>query len=212
MLDSRQDRRMNRKHLWWAAAGVGGAAVLAAVLWGPIASQVERARYRTVRREGDIEIRDYTPMIVAEVELSGDREAALRQGFRTLASYIFGNNTAMRAIAMTAPVTTQGSPENWQVRFVMPARYTTDTLPKPIDPDVTLRHLTARRCAAIRFSGRARDSGLRRHTERLEAFIRDNGLRALSPPAYAFYNPPWTLPFLRRNEVLIEIGRQEAGE
>jgi effector-binding domain-containing protein len=198
---------MSRKYIWWAVAGIGGAAALAAVLWGPIASQAERVRYRTVRRERDIEIRDYTPMIVAEVELSGDREQAIQQGFRTLADYIFGNNTAMRAIAMTAPVTQQGNPENWQVRFVMPARYTTDTLPKPIDPAVNLKHLESKRFAAIRFSGSAHDPGLRRYTERLEAFIRDNNLRSLSAPAYAFYNPPWTLPFLRRNEVLIEIAR-----
>jgi effector-binding domain-containing protein len=198
---------MNRKHVWWAVAGIGGAAALAAVLWGPIASRVERARYKTLRRDRDIEIRDYTPMIVAEVEVSGDRETAIQRGFRTLADYIFGNNTAMRVIAMTAPVTQQGDVENWQVRFVMPARYTTDTLPKPIDPEVTLKHLEAKRFAAIRFSGSARDAGLRRHAERLESFIRDNGLRALSSPAFAFYNPPWTLPFLRRNEVMIEIAR-----
>ena len=198
---------MNRKHLWWAVAGVVGAAALGAVLWGPIASQVERARYKTVRRERDIEIRDYTPLIVAEIELSGDRETAIQQGFRTLADYIFGNNTAMRPIAMTAPVTQQGDAENWQVRFVMPARYTTDTLPKPIDPAVALRHLAAKRFAAVRFSGSARDADLRRYAERLDAFIRDNNLRPLSAPAYAFYNPPWTLPFLRRNEVLVEIAR-----
>jgi DNA gyrase inhibitor GyrI len=203
---------MNKKYVWWAVAGIAGAAALGAVLWGPIASQVERARYRTVRRQRDIEIRDYTPMIVAEVELSGDREAAIQRGFRTLADYIFGNNTAMRAIAMTAPVTQQGNPENWQVRFVMPARYTTDTLPKPIDPSVNLKHLEAKRFAAIRFSGSAHDAGLQRHTGRLDAFIRDNGLRPLSAPAYAFYNPPWTLPFLRRNEVLIEIARQGTGD
>src|SRR6185312_2744867 len=158
---------MNRKYVWWAVAGVAGAAALGAVLWGPIASQVERARYKTLRRERDIEIRDYTPMIVAEIELSGDRETAIQQGFRTLADYIFGNNTAMRPIAMTAPVTQQGDAENWQVRFVMPARYTTDTLPKPIDPAVTLRHLAAKRFAAVRFSGSARDADLRRYAERL---------------------------------------------
>ena len=61
------------------------------------------------------------------------------------------------------------------------------------------------------FPGVARDASLRRHTERLEEFIRAKGLRPLSPPAYAFYNPPWTLPFLRRNEIMIEIARNEAG-
>jgi hypothetical protein len=200
---------MNRKHLWWTLAGIGAVAALGAVLWGPIASQVERARYKTVRRERDIEIRDYTPMIVAEVNVFGDREAAIRDGFRTLADYIFGNNTALHPIAMTAPVTQQGDGESWQVRFVMPARYTTDTLPKPIDPAVTLKRLEAKRFAAIRFSGAARDDSLRHHTERLEEFVRANGLHPLSPPAYAFYNPPWTLPFLRRNEVLVEIAREQ---
>src|SRR3954454_11455559 len=125
---------MKKKFLWWGVAGVAGVAALGAVLWGPIASQVERARYKTVRRERGIEIRDYTPMIVAEIELSGDREAAIQQGFRTLADYIFGNNTAMRAIAMTAPVTQQGDAENWQGRVVMPARFTTDTRPHPLEP------------------------------------------------------------------------------
>ena len=199
---------MKKKYLWWTLAGIGGAAALGAILWGPIASQVERARYKTVRRDRDIEIRDYTPMIVAEVEVSGDREEAIQQGFRTLANYIFGNNTALRVITMTAPVTQQGDAESWQVRFVMPARYTTDTLPRPIDPAVNLKHLEAKRFAAIRFSGSARDDSLRRHGERLSEFIREKGFRPLSPPAFAFYNPPWTLPFLRRNEVMIEIAQQ----
>ncbi len=198
---------MKKKYFWWALAGIGGAAAIGAVLWGPIASQVERARYKRVARDRDIEIRDYTPLIVADTAVCGDRETAIRQGFRRLADYIFGNNTAMQVIAMTAPVMQQGDEESWQVRFVMPARYTTDTLPRPIDPAVTLKHLEAKRFAAIRFPGSARDDSLRRHREKLEQFIRAKGLRALSPPAYAFYNPPWTLPFLRRNEIMIEIAR-----
>jgi hypothetical protein len=198
---------MNKKYLWWALAGIGGATALAAVLWGPIASQVERARYKIVARDRDIEIRDYTPMIVAETRVSGDREEAIQYGFRALADYIFGNNTASRVVAMTAPVMQQGEAESWRVRFMMPGRYTMETLPRPNNPAVTLRHVEGRYFAAIRFSGAARDAGLRRYTERLEEFIRDNGLRPLSSPAFAFYNPPWTLPFLRRNEVLIEIAR-----
>ena len=98
---------MNKKHIWWAVAGIGAAAALGAVLWGPIASQVERARYKTVERKRNIEIRDYTPMIVAETEVLGDREEAIQRGFRTLADYIFGNNTESRLIAMRAAVTQQ---------------------------------------------------------------------------------------------------------
>ena len=213
---------MKKKYLWWALAGIGGAAALGAVLWGPIASQVERARYKRVARERDIEIRDYTPLIVAETAVSGDRETAIRQGFRTLADYIFGNNTAFSVVAMTAPVTQQPRNENvemtapvtqqvngadWTVRFVMPARYTIDTLPLPNDPAVSLKQVEGKRYAAVRFSGLARDATLRQYTERLEKFISAKGLRPLSSPAYAFYNPPWTLPFLRRNEIMIEVAR-----
>ena len=213
---------MKKRYLWWALAGIGGAAALGAVLWGPIASQVERARYKRVARDRDIEIRDYTPLIVAETAVSGDRETAIRQGFRTLADYIFGNNTAFSVVAMTAPVTQQPRNESiaitapataqangadWTVRFVMPARYTIDTLPPPNDPAVSLKQVEGKRYAAIRFSGLARDATLRRYTERLEKFINTKGLRPLSPPAYAFYNPPWTLPFLRRSEIMIEIAR-----
>jgi hypothetical protein len=196
---------MNKKHLWWALAGIGGAAALGALLWGPIASRVERARYKVVARDRDIEIRDYAPMIVAETELSADREQAIQHGFRRLADYIFGNNTGGRVVAMTAPVTQQGEAENWRVRFMMPGRHTMETLPQPNNPAVMLKTIEGKYIAAIRFSGTARDARLRHHTERLEAFIRDNGLRPLSPPAYAFYNPPWTPPFFRRNEVMIEI-------
>ena len=199
---------MKRKHLWWAVAGVGGAAAVVAVLWGPIASQVERARYKVVERKRAFEIRDYTPMIVAETEVSGSREEAIRQGFRTLADYIFGNNAAMRVVAMTAPVTQQAGGAGWTVRFVMPARYTLDTLPEPNNAAISLKHLEGKRVAAICFSGRARDASVLRQAQRLERFIREKGLHPLSSPALAIYNPPWTVPFLRRNEVMIEIARQ----
>jgi hypothetical protein len=213
---------MKKKYLWWALAGIGGAAALGAVLWGPIASQVERARYKRVARHRDIEIRDYAPLIVAETFVSGDREAAIRQGFRVLADYIFGDNTAFSVVAMTAPVTQQPRNESvamtasvpaqangadWTVRFVMPAHYTIDTLPQPNDPAVSIKQVEGKRYAAIRFSGFARDATLRGCTERLERFISAKRLRRLSPPAYAFYNPPWTLPVLRRNEIMIEVAR-----
>ena len=118
-------------------------------------------------------------------------------------------------IAMTAPVLQQ--PENaastdaptedsrWQVRFVMPSAYSLETLPRPNSPKVSLREVPASRYAAIRFSGTSSPENLQQHRQELEAFLKERNLAALSAPAYAFYNPPWTLPFLRRNEVLIEI-------
>jgi DNA gyrase inhibitor GyrI len=205
----------------WVLLALVGTAILAAILWGPIVSNVEQARYDVVASHGKIEIRDYAPMIVAEVSVPGDRETAISEGFRKIADYIFGNNISSQKVAMTAPViqqpgekiamtepvTQQGGEELWQVRFVMPSSHTMESLPKPNSPDVVLREVTGKRFAVIRFSGRAKTKSLEERTKDLQAFIENKQLQAISEPTYAFFNPPWTLPFLRRNEVMIEIER-----
>jgi DNA gyrase inhibitor GyrI len=209
---------MRKKLVWWAIA-VLAVVLLGAALWGPIVSNVEQPKYKVVKRSDAIEIRDYAPMIVAEVEVSGDRREAIGKGFRLIADYIFGNNTASQKVAMTAPVTQQGSEkiamtapvtqqgdgETWTVRFIMPSSYTMETLPKPNNPAVKLKEIESNRFAVIRFSGMGGEDSLKRHTKELNEFIGAKGLKPLSAPTYAFYNPPWTLPFLRRNEVLVEI-------
>ena len=124
-----------------------------------------------------------------------------------ISSYIFGGNDRSQSIAMTAPVTQQSDGGDWVVRFVMPSEYTMQTLPKPNNPDVRLKEIAGKRFAAIRFSGLARPKSLEKHTRELEAFIQSRNLQTHSGPIYAFFNPPWTLPFLRRNEVMIEIDR-----
>ena len=108
-------------------------------------------------------------------------------------------------IAMTAPVTHQAGEELWDVQFVMPYDYTMQTLPKPGNPDVILKEIAGKRFAVIRFSGLARANSLAAHSKELETFILENNLETISEPVYAFFNPPWTLPLLRRNEVMIEI-------
>ena len=202
----------------WILAGI---VILAASLAGPIMSNVEQAKYDVFGTHEAIEIRDYAPMIVAEVSVSGDRKKAIGDGFRMIADYIFGNNissqkVAMTApviqqpsekIAMTAPVPQQGGEGLWAVQFVMPSDYTMQTLPKPNNPNVILKEIAKKRFAVIRFSGLARANSLAAHTKELEAFILENNLQTVSEPTYAFFNPPWTLPFLRRNEVMIEIIR-----
>jgi len=209
---------MRMKHIWWMVVGV---LVLGAALWGPIVSNVEQPKYEVVESDDSIEIRDYAPMIVAEAEISGERDKAIREGFRTVADYIFGNNSSAQKVSMTAPVTQQASEKfpmtapvtqqgdgyTWQVRFVMPASYTMETLPKPKNPAVKLKEIEAKRFAVIRFSGMAGEESLKRRTDELKEFIRARNLNPLSAPTYAFYNPPWTLPFLRRNEVMLEIAR-----
>ena len=208
---------MKKPIIWLLAITV----ILAALLWGPIMSNVEQARYDVFETHGAIEIRDYAPMIVAEVSVTGDREKAISDGFRLIADYIFGNNissqeVAMTApviqqpsekIAMTAPVIQQGDEGLWVVRFVMPSAYTMQTLPKPNNSEVILKQIAGKRFAVIRFSGLAGDKSLEAHTKELEAFILENNLQTVSEPTYAFFNPPWTVPFLRRNEVMIEINR-----
>jgi hypothetical protein len=101
-------------------------------------------------------------------------------------------------------VTQQGDGNTWRVRFIMPSKYTMETLPKPNNPAVVLKEIPGKRFAVIRFSGMGGKDSLDRHTKELEEFISAKKLAPLSPPTYAFYNPPWTLPFLRRNEVMVE--------
>jgi len=158
-------------------------------------------------------------MIVAETEVSGERDAAIGEGFRIVANYIFGNNPSAQKVAMTAPVTQQENEKiamtaavaqqvdghTWHVRFVMPASYTMDTLPKPKNPAVKLMEIASKRFAVIRFSGTAGEASLKRHVEELDRFVSAKNLRRISGSIFAYYNPPWTLPFLRRNEVMVEV-------
>lgn len=202
--------------MWWIAlAGV----VAAGASWGLTVSNVEQPKYKVIETVGKIEMRDYAPMIVAQAEVAGEREKAVGEGFRIIADYIFGNNLSSQKvsmtapvtqqisekIAMTAPVTQQSQGNSWTVRFIMPAGYTMETLPKPRNPAIKIMMIEGKHFAAIRFSGLASEDSLNRHTDELMEFIRTKTLTAVSAPAYAFYNPPWTLPFLRRNEVMIEI-------
>ena len=182
-------------------------------------SNVEQPDYKLVTSEGNIEIRDYAPMILAQVEVSGERKQAITEGFKILADYIFGNNTSNSRMEMTAPVTNEigekmamTAPvlqeqhmDKWKIRFVMPKKYSFEELPKPNSKDVTLIPLPARRFVVIRFSGLADDENIKQHKEELEAYIVAEQLNPIGGTVLAFYNPPWTIPFLRRNEVMIEV-------
>lgn len=182
-------------------------------------SNVEQPDYKLVTSKKNIEIRDYAPMILAEVEVSGERKQAIKEGFKILADYIFGNNTSNKKLetpaqvtneisekmAMTAPVTQEQHLDQWKIKFVMPKKYTLETLPKPNSKNVVLIPVPAKRFAVIRFNGLPDDENLKEHTKELQAYISGEKLNPVGEPIFAFYNPPWTLPFLRRNEVMIEI-------
>ena len=106
---------------------------------------------------------------------------------------------------MTAPVQQQSTGDAWQVSFVMPAEYSMQTLPKPANDRVTLTEIPAKQFVAIRFSGMNTEGNLKEHEQKLMEYVKTNNLSVTGSPKYAFYNPPWTLPFMRRNEVMIEI-------
>lgn len=179
-----------------------------------IMNHVEQPNYKLVQAEKNIEIRDYSPMILAEVEVPGERQQSIREGFRILADYIFGNNTSEKApdtnessekMSMTAPVIQEQSMGKWKVRFVMPKKYSIETIPKPNSKEVALVALPSKRFAVIRFSGVADDENIRQHTDELKTYLAVRKLKPIGGSIMAFYNPPWTLPLLRRNEVMIEI-------
>lgn len=195
-------------------------AVLGATLIGTVAMAVEEPPFKAVLREGAFEVRDYPALVVAEVTVGGDQKEAAGKGFRLLAGYIFGGNKRRQSIAMTAPVAqasisekiamtapvTQTQKANeWVVRFTMPSAYSLETLPEPNDPKVHLRVLAPARFAVLRFSGLARKDDVAAKTSELEKIAGTHHLRATGPASLAQYDPPWTLWFMRRNEVMIPV-------
>ena len=174
-------------------------------------------------------MRVYDPKIIAEAEVPGTLKDASSAGFKLIADYIFGNNTSRtklddnekinmtapvtmqqseqivsEKISMTAPVTMEQTDQKWRMHFVMPSEYTLDTLPKPNNPAVTIRQVQGAKYAVIRFSGFAGEAKVERMTAELEKWLKGKNIKAIGNPELARYNPPWTLPFMRRNEVLIK--------
>ena len=183
----------------------------------------EEPKYAVLEKESPFEIRFYAPMIIAEVQVEGDLDEASSQGFRLIAAYIFGQNQVSEKIAMTAPVTVEDqSVKNakiamtapvgieskagkWTVSFVMPAEYSMETIPKPINPQVQLRQIPALKKGVISFSGFYNSQKVAEKTLELEQWMKSRDLQGLGSPNFARYNPPWTLPFMRRNEVMITL-------
>ena len=172
-----------------------------------------------------VEIRRYGMRIAAETTVSGDEEAARGAGFRRLAGYIFGGNHSDTKLAMTAPVAQQaagggrperiamtapvsqraGSDGKWVIRFFMPADKTMESLPQPDDPAVKLVSVPAETVAVRRFSGSCSRRAIAAQTAKLMQVLRETGFEPTGTPAAWFYDPPWTVPMLRRNEVAVPV-------
>lgn len=201
-----------------------GIAIL--LLGAMTAMATDEAKYTLVEKSGDFEIRDYERQILVETIVDSSLEEAGNVAFGRLFRYISGDNQSSNTIAMTAPVSQEARGEKiamtapvgqqkaktgWAVSFMMPSNYTLKTLPAPTDPTLTVREIPARRMAAVRYSGTWSQAGYLSNKERLESWLRGKGLTTTGDPVWARYNPPFTLWFLRRNEVLIPIGKQAGG-
>ncbi|WP_282003197.1 SOUL family heme-binding protein [Geotalea uraniireducens] len=180
----------------------------------------DEAPYTVIKTDDIFELREYATQVLAEIIVDGDLDGAGNKAFRPLFRYISGENKSRGKIAMTAPVSQEQTGEKismtapvsqqsvqgkWAVSFMMPASYTMENLPIPDDPDIKLRQVPARRLAAVRYSGTWSEKNYLEYKERLENWIRENGLEISGEPVWARYNPPFTLWFLRRNEILIPV-------
>ena len=173
---------------------------------------IETLKYNVLKKDKNIEIREYKSYIAASVTFKSKSEFD-EKAFRTLADYIFGNNISMTApvltkgekIGMTSPVLSNEQLEGWTMTFSMPSRYTLETLPTPKNEKVKIHQVERSKFAVIRFSGFMSDYNFNKNTERLKSWLDDNSYNHNNSFLRAGYNPPWTLPFLRRNEVLIPL-------
>lgn len=179
------------------------------------ASATEKPNYTIVKTDGKIEIRDYPPMILAEVRVEGDRRTANSRGFRKLAAFIFGDNASQDKVAMTSPVVSR--PEKidmtapvtrtleedgrWSVNFMMPSKYTLETLPKPTDPDIRIFKTDPYRTVSIRYNGNNTTKNIATHEAKLIQYVKERGLAVVGTPEYAGYDAPWVPGPFKRNEI-----------
>ena len=178
--------------------------VLVVVLyWRTSRAAYESARYTVVRAEGDFEIRDYVDLILAETPTGGD--AGRNGGFGRLFRFITGANDTRQKLSMTTPVLVYPGPSDSRMAFVLPANLALPDIPKPTDQTVGLREVSACRYAVLTFSGSISEKSQDEAHARLLARMKPLGLEALSGSRFAYYDPPWTPPFWRRNEVLVQI-------
>ncbi|QNM82144.1 heme-binding protein [Sphingomonas sabuli] len=201
-----------------AGAAVGAVAAVGALIYYLQEKATPGPDYRTLVTDGDLEIRSYPRIIVAETVVQGPRKEALSQGFEILANYIFAKSRGGEKLPMTVPVLQDsGDPMAsdpplfddeiegaWRMRFVMPEGRSVDDLPDPPE-EVELVAVEPRRVGVARFSGTADDDKLNECEDRLRGWLARRGEEVSNEPEYAFYNSPMIPPPLRRNEVILPL-------
>jgi effector-binding domain-containing protein len=187
------------------------------------AMAIEEPEFISIEKKDAFEIREYQPKLIAQVLVNGTFDSASSKGFRLLADFIFGNNKtnegskkidmtapvisrdATEKIDMTAPVVSEETEKGWYVSFNMPKQYTKETLPLPINPEVKIIEVPSEKYAVITFSGLVREKKYAEMLNLLNEEMKKRNIDPKGPAILARYNPPWTLPFLRRNELMFRI-------
>ena len=203
------------------------------ILWITPAMAIEEPKYEVIVSDAQFEVRHYAPVLIAETIVEGDMDTASSKGFRLIADFIFGNNLssdtdkkakiAMTApvtvepqsskIAMTAPVTVEPqaaessmkTAKTWRINFVMPSQYTLANIPKPKNNAVTLREVPSKYFIVHKYSGFNTVSRVQAKTDEAVEWAIKRSYKMIGTPQLSRYDPPWTLPMFRRNEIMLEI-------
>ena len=170
---------------------------------------IEEPEFKILVDEGELQIRSYDEYLVAETAVGGSFDAASRKGFRLVAGYIFGENKnsigQSEKIQMTAPVTVKPGNEGWVLHFVMPSNYDMSQLPVPNNNSILLKKIEAHYAAVIIFSGFTTDAKIKNKTEELKVWLKKKDFKIAGTQQIARYNDPFTLPWLRRNEIIFKV-------
>ena len=159
----------------------------------------EEANYEVVKENKEYEIRKYSDRLVIETNsIEGN-------GFRKLFNYISGNNEKNQEIKMTVPVTQEIKNGNMTMQFYLPLKFNKDNAPKPSNSDIKILNIESGYYAVIKYSGRSSDKNFLKNKDILEKQLKQDNITIISPPIRASYNSPFTLPMLKRNEVMYRI-------
>ena len=159
----------------------------------------EEANYEVVKENQKYEIRKYPDRLVIETNsIKGN-------GFKKLFNYISGNNEKNQEIKMTVPVTQEIKNGNMTMQFYLPSKFNKDNAPKPSNSEIKVLTIEGGYYAAIKYSGRSSDKNFLKNKDILEKELKQDNIIILSPPIRASYNSPFTLPILKRNEVMYKV-------
>ena len=226
-VDSNQDASRMKIPAWVMALFLAGFVSACSVFGGRAADEPQSS---IVYEDGAMQIRQYEGFAVAETRVSGSYENASSEGFSRLFNYIAGRNQSAEKIEMTAPVLVEpdltiatlatvapsssedGSPvrfdarmQTWKVAFILPDGFAVENSPRPADARVSLRDVPPRQVAVISFSGWLRGNVAETKRQELAEWLESQGMNHEGDWRVAGYSPPWTMPMLRRNEVMVTL-------